>query len=173
MTWPISLARFRRRRSAQRLRRDAIFGGALFCVVFALGLWAASPARLNQPAESQASVAVASVSLRVIDGDTVENLNSGARIRIANIDTPEIHEPGCRAEAALGYRARSMTRQILSAARTLEVRSLGRQDRYGRDLALIRADGHDLGESLIAAGLARPWQGRRRPWCRADGAVRL
>ena len=29
--------------------------------------------------------------MHVIDGDTVENLNSGARVRIASTDTPEIH----------------------------------------------------------------------------------
>jgi micrococcal nuclease len=39
------------------------------------------------------------------------------------------------------------------------------RDRYGRTLARVAVGGADLGEALIAAGLARRWDGRRRPWC--------
>jgi micrococcal nuclease len=41
----------------------------------------------------------------------------------------------------------------------------GPRDRYGRTLALVSVDSQDLGEALIAAGLARRWDGRRHPWC--------
>ncbi len=40
------------------------------------------------------------------------------------------------------------------------------KDRYGRTLATVSVDGQDVGEILIAEGLARPWTGHRQPWCR-------
>ena len=33
----------------------------------------------------------------------------------------------------------------------------------------IEIDGRDLGQMMIAEGLARPWRGRREPWCDANG----
>jgi micrococcal nuclease len=33
----------------------------------------------------------------------------------------------------------------------------------------VLIDGRDLGETLIAEGVARPWRGRREPWCDAGG----
>lgn len=39
------------------------------------------------------------------------------------------------------------------------------RNRYGRLLATIRVDGRDVGEVLVAEGLARPWGGRRASWC--------
>ncbi|PAP96113.1 thermonuclease family protein [Mesorhizobium wenxiniae] len=39
------------------------------------------------------------------------------------------------------------------------------KDRYGRTLATIEVDGRDVGDILIGEGLARPWTGKRRPWC--------
>lgn len=147
MAWPV----------LPRLARTCGFGALVFLGVFAICLGASA----------------VGPSLRVIDGDTLEDLAGRTRVRIVNIDTPEIHEPGCAAEARLGRQARRMSQQILNGAERIEVRRIGRRDRYGRDLAYVRADGRDLGESLIAAGLARPWTGRRLPWCRSDGSVRL
>ena len=39
------------------------------------------------------------------------------------------------------------------------------KDRYSRTLATIKVDGRDVGKIMIAEGLARPWTGKRRPWC--------
>jgi endonuclease YncB( thermonuclease family) len=39
------------------------------------------------------------------------------------------------------------------------------KDRHGRLLATITVDGKDVGEIMIAEGLARPWVGKRQPWC--------
>ena len=36
---------------------------------------------------------------------------------------------------------------------------------YRRTLALVRVNGIDVGEQLIAEGAARRWMGRRQPWC--------
>lgn len=38
-------------------------------------------------------------------------------------------------------------------------------DRYGRKLRIATRDGRSIGAMLVAEGLARPWEGARRPWC--------
>jgi endonuclease YncB( thermonuclease family) len=39
------------------------------------------------------------------------------------------------------------------------------RDRYGRLLRVVLRDGRSLGDILIVEGLARRWNGARRPWC--------
>lgn len=109
-------------------------------------------------------VAVAA-SVRTIDGDTIEV--DGETIRILNIDTPEIRHAQCDAERRLGEVAKNRVRQLLAGG-TIGIRrgDGGRMtDRYGRTLAVVDIDGVDIGEQLIAEGLARPWTGKRRSWC--------
>jgi endonuclease YncB( thermonuclease family) len=38
-------------------------------------------------------------------------------------------------------------------------------DRYGRRLAVVERGGASIGQMLVDEGLARRWEGRRRPWC--------
>ncbi len=96
----------------------------------------------------------------IIDGDT---FRLGAeRVRIENIDAPEIHGR-CDAETKLAALAKEKLSIILMSA-TPEVQRHG-TDRYGRTLALIRVEGADVGDMLIAANVAVPWKGRRHDWC--------
>ena len=103
----------------------------------------------------------------VVDGDTFY-LN-GTAIRIADIDAPETGGARCPEEAALGDRATVRLAELLSAG-PFTVRSFGSrdEDRYGRQLRVVMRDGRSIGGMLVDAGLARPWQGRRRPWCAAS-----
>jgi endonuclease YncB( thermonuclease family) len=100
----------------------------------------------------------------VVDGDTF--WMSGEKIRIADIDTPETHPARCPREAELGAAATRRLHALLNGgAVTLE--SAGRDaDRYGRKLRLVAVDGRGVGGTLIAEGLARPYEGGRRAgWC--------
>jgi endonuclease YncB( thermonuclease family) len=101
----------------------------------------------------------------VVDGDTI--WLSGAKIRIADIDSPEISRPGCEREAMLGRRATERLRQLLNAGPfTLLPPPDGRtEDRYGRQLRLIHRNGESLGEMLVKEGLAVRWGGPRARWC--------
>lgn len=103
----------------------------------------------------------------VIDGDTFTI--RAERIRIANIDAPEIGHPKCDAERRLGLVARKRLAELLGSGQVDVEKGdpeSGRiKDRYGRTLALVYVDGKDVGETLIEELLARPWQGRRRNWC--------
>ena len=100
----------------------------------------------------------------VIDGDTFRF--AGATYRVADIDTPETHPARCAGEAALGVAATGRLREWLSDG-AFSLESAGRDaDRYGRRLRIVTRDGTSVGSLLVAEGLARPWEGERRPWCR-------
>ena len=103
----------------------------------------------------------------VIDGDTFTI--RAERIRIANIDAPEIGNPKCDAERRLGLVARKRLATLLDSGQVDIEKGdpdSGRiKDRYGRTLALVYVDGKDVGETLIEELLARSWQGKRRNWC--------
>jgi endonuclease YncB( thermonuclease family) len=100
----------------------------------------------------------------VIDGDTFRM--AGETIRIADIDTPEIRGR-CAFESDLARRATDRMEALLSAgAFELAPNPDGRdEDRYGRKLRVVTRGGASLGQQLVAEGLARPWTGRRMPWC--------
>ncbi len=103
-----------------------------------------------------------------IDGDTI--VIDETHIRIANIDAPEIGHPKCDAELRLGKVARKRMAELLGSGEIVlhpgDPKDGRLTDRYGRTLATVTVDGRDVGEIMIAEGLARPWTGRRQPWCR-------
>lgn len=99
----------------------------------------------------------------VVDGDTI--WFEGRKIRIADINTPEISSPGCASERQLGERAKMRLQALLNQG-SFSLQSIDRdQDKYGRDLRIITRDGQSLGDILVAEGLAERWQGYRRDWC--------
>lgn len=99
----------------------------------------------------------------VVDGDTF--WFGGAKYRIADIDTPETHGPRCAAEGALGAQA-TQRLQVLLNAGPFTLESMDRDvDRYGRSLRVVTRGGNSIGGMLVAEGLAREWDGARRPWC--------
>lgn len=105
-------------------------------------------------------------SWQVVDGDT---LRYGALvIRVENIDAPETGgRAKCPAERRLGSMAKKRASEILAAggADIAFVPGKRLRDRYGRSLGRVIIAGRDLGETLVAEGLARRWNGKRRPWC--------
>lgn len=100
----------------------------------------------------------------VVDGDTIW-LNR-QKIRIADIDTPEVGEPKCASELALGNRATARMLELINEG-PFEIKAWPDRDadRYGRKLRVLIRDGRSLGDILVSEGLARTWSGRREPWC--------
>jgi endonuclease YncB( thermonuclease family) len=120
---------------------------------FGAGVPAAQAAQTGDPRQ-----------VRVIDGDTFDL--GGIRIRIADIDTPEVRGR-CAYETELAARATARMRSLLYQG-DFELHPLadGRdEDRYGRKLRIVTRGGRSLGDMLVAEGLARTWTGRREPWC--------
>lgn len=109
---------------------------------------------------------------RVVDGDTVILSCLGAdtvRARLMGFDTPETHRPGCAREALLGQEATRRLRALLAAPGGITI-ELGGWDRYERRLITIAVNGRDVGETLIAEGLALPYRRGQRPdWCAGLG----
>jgi endonuclease YncB( thermonuclease family) len=134
-------------------------GFALYTYLDPLSLETTLPAGGGGGGEVAASAAV-----RVIDGDTFDY--GGVRVRIADIDTPEVNGR-CAYETGLAARATGRLDALLAAGPfELHPSPDGRdEDRYGRKLRIVTRDGRSLGDMLVAEGLARTWSGRREPWC--------
>ena len=114
----------------------------------------------------------------VVDGDTLDveariwlGQPLTTRVRLADIDTPELRG-ACAAERALAEEARAAAAAAMG--RAVELRRV-EYDKYGgRVVAQVTLpDGSDLGGMLVAAGLARPYDGgTREPWCPVPEANR-
>ncbi len=100
----------------------------------------------------------------VIDGDTIRH--GGHKIRIADIDAPELFSPKCASELNRARQATQRLNALLNQG-PVQILSIGGRDEdsYGRKLRVIERNGRSLGGILIAEGLARPWDGARRSWC--------
>jgi endonuclease YncB( thermonuclease family) len=105
--------------------------------------------------------------LYVVDGDTIHY--NREKIRIANIDAPEISQAKCDSELKRGLDAKAALKELLDGKEFNITRGdpkTGRMtDKYGRTLALISVNGRDVGNLLVQRQLARQWTGRRMPWC--------
>ena len=109
---------------------------------------------------------------RIVDGDTLDDAATGIRYRLANIDAPETGDNAkCFRESERGEEAAATAAYLVSKAQTVTVRWTFRVDRYGRRVAFVQGDGADLGELLMARGLARPWRGKRVRWCGRKGGL--
>lgn len=99
----------------------------------------------------------------VVDGDTF--WLRGTKVRIADIDTPELSPPRCERERQRGMAAKLRLLEILNSG-PLSFKSTTRdEDRFGRKLRVVYRGDRSVGDILIAEGLARKWEGSRRSWC--------
>jgi len=104
----------------------------------------------------------------VVDGDTF--WYEGAKIRIADINAPELSHPACAAEAQLAEAATRRIAELLGAG-PFELTPWPRPvDRYGRLLMVVQRDGRSIGQTLVAEGLAERWKGYRGNWCQDSPA---
>lgn len=100
----------------------------------------------------------------VVDGDTFRY--EGDVIRIADIDAPETRDAKCASEAQLGAQATARLARLLGQGKFQLDRYEARdRDQYGRLLRVVSRNGLSIGSILVTEGLARRWDGRRRPWC--------
>ena len=112
---------------------------------------------------------------RVIDGDTVEiavdflpePLPPKLSIRVIGVDTPEkAPRAKCEAEAKKAVEATRFTQRAVAKAKEVDIH-IKSWDKYGgRVLGMVVLDGVSLSDSLISAGLARPYKGdAKQSWC--------
>ncbi len=99
----------------------------------------------------------------VVDGDTFWFQRQ--KIRIADIDAPELSPPRCVYEREKGEAAKQRLLTLLNAG-SLSMSSSDRdEDRCGRKLRIVERKGISIGSILVKEELARNWTGSRRPWC--------
>ena len=167
------MARRRRRARLERLGR-ALAVALLAAAALLAGMVWYSPAALGQAFASldreAARFARCTTAARVtcvVDGDTF--WYRGAKIRVADINTPEISRPACPHEAALGEAATARLAELLNAGPFTLAPWTPDRDRYGRLLRTVTRGGESLGAALVREGLAEEWpttrRGRRGSWC--------
>lgn len=100
------------------------------------------------------------LNVRVIDGDTV--VVNGEHIRLLDIDTPEIHGK-CLSEKTMAYQAKGYVQGLL-ATNKVRIERHGK-GKYGRTLAYLWIGDKTINQMLLDAGLARKYEGGRKPWC--------
>src|SRR5215475_10874684 len=109
-----------------------------------------------------------SVEARIVscyEGDTCttarEILPGRDRVRVRGADAPEI-QARCAAEKRLALAAKEFTASRLVGRVVLLEDIL--EDKYPKhvDAYVVLPDGRDLGDALISAGLARPYDGSER-----------
>lgn len=124
-------------------------------------------ASFGLPAASMERCSASTRDHCVVDGDTL--VLKSRRIRIANIDAPELEGAQCEAERRLAVLATRRLTELLDAGPIKVIEgdpASGRViDRHGRTLALVEVGGRDIGAALVKGGYARPWVGKRLPWC--------
>jgi endonuclease YncB( thermonuclease family) len=89
-------------------------------------------------------------------------------IRVMGVDTAEI-KGKCQGEKRLARQAKQFAVEKIRAAQSIElvINPRKRYERWGRLLAWVKLDGHDLAEMLIAANLGRVYHGKKRKgWCK-------
>lgn len=112
----------------------------------------------------------------VIDGDTVRH--RGERLRLLDIDAPEIFKPRCVAEVKKGFEAKARLRHLLNEASRIDIEKSGKVDKYDRALVRIYINGVDVAKTLMEENLAthwspgrKAWKKRKRLWCGDDVAT--
>lgn len=109
--------------------------------------------------------------IRVIDGDSIEaqvtiwlGQQVTTTVRLAGIDTAELDAP-CLSARLSAYAARAYLKARVDG-RTVSLTEVETDKYGGRIIAqLIDDNGENLGASLTAKGLSRPYRGRRPDWC--------
>jgi endonuclease YncB( thermonuclease family) len=125
----------------------------------------------------------------VIDGDTI--VIRGEHVRVENINAPEI-KGKCADEKRLAAMATERLASSLDGSQLVVMRHPTgtqrpdrsglqdfepeyEQDRYGRTLAPLIADGQNVGDILLSEGLARKWtktwNRNEEPWCQGRRSV--
>jgi endonuclease YncB( thermonuclease family) len=119
--------------------------------------------------------------IRVIDGDTIRVYHQQPNVRLVGFNAPETRNAACQTEFELGSKATGRLRDLVKAG-NLDFTYIrcscpsGTEGtfgcNYGRDCGTLRSNGKDVGEILIAEGLAVRFvcgathcPKTPRPWC--------
>ena len=123
---------------------------------------------------SMMSIAQAEITLRqyndryCYDVDTCYVIVDGAntKIRLLELDTPEISKPKCEAELELGLTARDYLNNLIANAATIEFKTDYTEDYFGRILAHLIIDGEDVSAKIVNNNLGVVYdRNNKADWC--------
>ena len=123
---------------------------------------------------SMITTAQAEISLRqyngqyCYDGDTCYITMNGMKkkIRLLELDTPEISKPKCNAELELGIKARDYLNDLIENASTIEFKTEYLEDYFGRVLSYLIIDGEDASSKIIENQLGIVYNRYQKyDWC--------
>ena len=102
------------------------------------------------------------------DGDTcyvtVDGTNT--KIRLLELDTPEISKPKCEQELEWGLRARDFINNRIENAQTIEFKTNFELDWFGRTLSYLIIDGEYISAELVRNNLGVVYKkGFKMDWC--------
>ena len=123
---------------------------------------------------SMMTIAQAQITLRqyndryCYDGDTcyvtVDEANT--KIRLLELDTPEISKLKCEAELKLGLTARDYLNNLIANAATIEFKTDYEEDYFGRILSYLIIDGEDVSAKIVSNNLGVVYDRKDKPnWC--------
>ena len=138
--------------------------GSLIAFAFAVLALAACSRGRDAPPATEDPPPPLSDRVRVVDAQSL--VIDGQRVRLSNVDVPELF-PGarCWAEAVLAKQAFFTVLEEVQRGNDVLLRSTGRENRWGQTLAEVDIDGVDLGDMLHQQGLASRPTGSRFDWC--------
>lgn len=156
----------------------ALVAGGLMAVLSGPGSTDGDPR--NTP--TSRTVFTSANDFRVTDGDTVQLIGAATGTRLVGFNTPETFQPRCNRGLALGVGATSRLKELIRQSGSVELRLVQcackpgthgtKKCNFGRSCGILRVDGHDVGDILIAEGLAARFRCGQtscpptpRPWC--------
>ncbi|AYG58728.1 thermonuclease family protein [Rhizobium jaguaris] len=99
----------------------------------------------------------------VVDGNTF--WQNGVKIRLADIDVPDIEPSHCVGERQKATAAKLRLQALLNDD-TFVLSASGRgDDQHGGVYRIAMRAGRSIGDRLVAEGLARHWTGQTASWC--------
>ena len=102
------------------------------------------------------------------DGDTCYVTVDGKKnkIRLLELDTPEISKPKCEIERELGLKARDYLNGLIARASTIEFKTDYVEDYYGRILSYLIIDGEDVSTKIVNNKLGVVYDRyNKKDWC--------
>ncbi len=102
------------------------------------------------------------------DGDTCYITYKGKndKVRLLGLDTPEISNPKCEQEYALGIDARNFVNNLISEGVSIEFKTEYNRDFFGRILSYIIVDGENVSKKMVSNGLGVIYdRSNKKDWC--------
>ena len=102
------------------------------------------------------------------DGDTcyVTYQENNDKVRLLDLDTPEISHPKCEKEYTLGIKARNYINKYISDGKKIEFETEYNRDFFDRILAYIIVDGENVSKIMVLNGLGVVYdKNNKKDWC--------